>query len=177
MRKASSQKSKALSSGEEEQKERLEGEKPTFSAAANRLLDYPAILCSSTFSDEDTRSYDPSVAAQPLHLQHQLKQFRQHQMQSISGGLVERSNPPDPTGCSILDHIEMGNYAHDHVASSLTDEKRDDDNICDSDEGICDEKDIKYEYEEEQNMVGCCGDGSELNLYGYVFKFLQFHEM
>mmetsp|Transcript_16470 Transcript_16470/g.23319 ORF Transcript_16470/g.23319 Transcript_16470/m.23319 type:complete len:173 (-) Transcript_16470:168-686(-) len=172
MRKTSSQKNKALSSGDE-QKERLqrEGEKPAFSAAANRLFDYPAILCSSTFSDEDTRSYDPSVAAPPLHVQHHLKQYRQHQMKSISDGLAKRSNPPDPiAGCSILDHIEMGNYAHDHVASSSTDEKRDDDNICESNVGICDEKDIIYEYEEEQNMVGCCEHGN-------VFKFLQFHEM
>ncbi len=166
----SSQKNKALSSGEE-QKERLEGKKQTFSAAANRLFDYPAILCSSTFSEEDTRSYDPSVAASPLHLQHQLKQYRQQQMKSTSDGLAERSNPSDPTaGCSILDHIEMGNYAGDHVASSSTDEKRDDDNICEGDEGICDEKDKIFEYDEEQNMGGCCGGDS-------AFKFLQFHEM
>ncbi len=170
MKKTSNQKKKTLPSSEE-QKERLEGKKPTFSAAANRLFDYPAILCSSTFSDEDTRSYDPSVAAPPLHLQH-LQQYRQQQMKSTSDVLAKRSNPPDPTaGCSILDHIEMGNYAHDHVASSSTLEKRDDDNICESDEGICDEKDKIFEYDEEQNMVGgCCGGDS-------AFKFLQFHEM
>ncbi len=173
MRKTLSQKNKTLSSSEE-QKERLEGKPTVFSAATNRLFDYPAILCSSTFSDEDTRSYDPSAAAPPLH---HLHLHRQQQMKSISDGLAERSNPPDPpAGCSILDHIEMGNYAHDHVTASSTVEKRDDDNICESDDGICDEKDIIYEYEEQNMAGGCCG-GSELNSYGQVFKFLQFHEM
>jgi hypothetical protein len=168
MRMTIGQQTKTLSSGEEKHKERLEGKMSTkFSAAAGRLFDYPAILCSSTFSEEDTRSYDPLAAAPPLH--------QQQQVHTGLDGSRKRSNPPNTAaGCSILDHIEMGNYAHGHVTATSTDEKRDDDNICEDEDGICDEK---YVHEEEQNMMGGCCGGSELDSFGSVFKFMQFHEM
>ncbi len=179
-------------SGDDEQKKRLEGTIVSAELSAGQLPspydspnhDYPAILFSSNFSEEDARSYD-SLSLAPLlqQQQHQqqhpmMNQIKLDSKKSISDELIMRSISPDNvTGCYILDHIEMGNYAYGHISIAAADEKSDDDINWQHDEGICDEGDVCDEEEQKQNMRSGYCDVSELQVFGHVLKYLQCYEL
>ena len=141
-------------SGSDERKECLDFKMLTRCSSATELFDYPTILCSSTFSEEDTQSNDAFTAAMSsLHYQQQ------------NQPLMERSTPTKSTN---------GRPDRAETTATVKNYKRDDNNICRHETYIFDRNDISIE--EEETVSGCCTD-SDLHSFGNVFKFLQFHEM
>jgi len=126
----------------------------------------------SNFSEEDARSF---LAAPTSQQQHHYPLMNKTKL-SLKDELVKskRSMSSDiVTGSFLLDHIEMGDHAHEHNSRAAADEMRDDEIIAwKHAEGSCDDEDFVCDEEKQSMMSGCC-DVSELQDFMHALRYLQ----